>query len=61
LVSKSSIHFECLSIMEASSLPKLTSCQTCDDLVEWLTHVKKNLQYNMLGRKPSCFIIDDVP
>jgi hypothetical protein len=47
--------------MEASSLPKLTSCQTCDDLVEWLTHVKKNLQYNMLGRKPSCFIIDDVP
>jgi hypothetical protein len=39
----------------------ITSHQTCDDLVEWLTPLKKKLQDNMSGWKPSYFIVDDVP
>jgi hypothetical protein len=39
----------------------ITSCQTCDDLVEWLTPLKTNLLRKNPKWKPSCFIIDDVP
>jgi hypothetical protein len=38
----------------------IKSHQTCDDLVEWFTPLKKKLQDNMLRWKPSCFIVDDV-
>ncbi len=39
----------------------ITSCQTCDDLVEWLTPLKTKFLKNNLKWKPSCFIVDDVP
>jgi hypothetical protein len=39
----------------------ITSCQTCDDLVKWLTLLKLKLIRKNLKWKPSCFIIDDVP
>jgi hypothetical protein len=39
----------------------ITSCQTCNNLVEWLTPLKKKLQNNMSRWKPSCFIVHDVP
>jgi hypothetical protein len=39
----------------------ITSRQTCDDLVEWLTPLKTKLQRKNPKWKPSCFIVDDVP
>ncbi len=39
----------------------ITSHQTCDDLVEWLTPSKTKLIRKNPKWKPSCFIIDDVP
>jgi len=39
----------------------ITSCQTCDDLMEWLIPLKTNLLRKNPKWKPSCFIIDDVP
>jgi hypothetical protein len=39
----------------------ITSHQTCDDLAEWLTPLKKKLQRKNPKWKPSCFIVDDVP
>jgi len=39
----------------------ITSHQTCNDLVEWLTHLKTKLLRKNLKWKLSCFIIDDVP
>jgi hypothetical protein len=39
----------------------ITSRQTCDDLVEWLTLLKTKLLRNNLKWKPSCFIVDDAP
>ncbi len=39
----------------------ITSCQTCDDLVKWLTPWKTKLLRNNLKWKLSCFIVDDVP
>jgi hypothetical protein len=39
----------------------ITSHQTCDDLVEWLTLLKTKLLRKNPKWKPSCFIIDDVP
>jgi hypothetical protein len=39
----------------------ITSYQTCNDLVEWLTPLKINLLRKNHKLKPSCFIIDDVP
>jgi hypothetical protein len=39
----------------------ITSCQTCDDLVEWLTPLKTKLIRKNLKWKPSCFIVDDAP
>jgi len=39
----------------------ITSHQTCDDLVEWLTLLKTKLFKKNLKWKPSCFIVDDVP
>jgi hypothetical protein len=39
----------------------ITSCQTCNNLVEWLTPLKKKLQNNMSRWKPSCFTVHDVP
>ncbi len=39
----------------------ITSHQTCDDLVEWLTFLKTKLLRNNLKWKPSCFIVDDAP
>ncbi len=39
----------------------ITSCQTCDDLVKWLTPWKTKLLRNNLKWKRSCFIVDDVP
>jgi len=39
----------------------ITSRQTCDDLVEWLTPLKTKLLRKNLKWKPSCFIIDDAP
>jgi hypothetical protein len=39
----------------------ITSRQTCDDLVEWLTPLKTKLLRKNPKWKPSCFIIDDVP
>ncbi len=37
----------------------ITSCQTCNDLVEWLIPFKTQLLRKNLKWKPSCFIIDD--
>jgi hypothetical protein len=39
----------------------ITNCQTCNDLVEWLTLLKTKLLMKNLKWKPSCFIVDDVP
>jgi phosphatidylserine decarboxylase len=39
----------------------ITSCQKCDDLVEWLTPLKTKLIRKNLKWKPSCFIVDDAP
>jgi len=39
----------------------ITSCQTCDDLVEWLTLLKSKFLRKNAKWKPSCFIVDDVP
>jgi hypothetical protein len=39
----------------------VTSCQTCDDLVEWLTALKTKLLRKNPEWKPSCFIVDDAP
>ncbi len=39
----------------------ITSHQTCDDLVEWLTFLKTKLSKKNLKWKPSCFIVDDAP
>jgi hypothetical protein len=39
----------------------ITSCQTCDDLVEWLTPLKIKFIRKNLKWKPSCFIADDAP
>ncbi len=39
----------------------LTSHQTCNDLVEWLTPLKTKLLRKNPKWKPSCFIIDDAP
>jgi hypothetical protein len=39
----------------------ITSCQTCNKLVEWLNPLKAKLQGKMLEWKSSCFIIDDGP
>jgi hypothetical protein len=39
----------------------ITSCQTCDDLVEWLIPLKTKLLRKNPKWKPSCFIVDDSP
>ncbi len=39
----------------------ITSRQTCDDLVEWLTPLKKKLLRKNPKWKPSRFIVDDAP
>jgi hypothetical protein len=39
----------------------ITSRQTCDDLVEWLTPLKTKLLRKNPKWKPSCFIVDDAP
>jgi hypothetical protein len=39
----------------------ITSRQTCDDFVEWLTVLKTKFLRKNPKWKPSCFIIDDVP
>jgi len=39
----------------------ITSYQTCDDLVEWLTPLKTKLLRKNLKSKLSCFIVDDAP
>jgi hypothetical protein len=39
----------------------ITSCQTWDDLVEWLTPLKIMLLRKTPKWKPSCFIVYDVP
>ncbi len=39
----------------------ITSYQTCDDLVEWLTPLKTKFIRKNLKWKPSCFFVDDVP
>jgi hypothetical protein len=39
----------------------ITSRQTCNDLVEWLTPLKTKLLRKNRKWKPSCFIIDDAP
>ncbi len=39
----------------------ITNCQTCNDLVEWLTLLKTKLLRKNLKWKPSCFIVFDVP
>jgi hypothetical protein len=38
----------------------ITSRQTCDDLVEWLTFLKTKLLGKNPKWKPSCFIVDAV-
>jgi hypothetical protein len=38
----------------------ITSHQTCNNLVKWLTPLKTKLLKKNPKRKPSCFIIDDV-
>jgi phosphatidylserine decarboxylase len=39
----------------------ITSCQTCNDLVEWLTPLKTKLLRKSFKSKPPCFIVDDAP
>ncbi len=39
----------------------ITSRQTCNDLVEWLTPLKTKLLRKNPKWKPSCFIVDDIP
>jgi hypothetical protein len=39
----------------------ITSHQTCDDLVEWLTPLKTKLLKKNLIWKPLCFIVHDAP
>ncbi len=39
----------------------ITSHQTCDDLVEWLTLLKTKLLRKNIKWKPLCFILDDSP
>jgi hypothetical protein len=39
----------------------ITSCQTCNDLVEWLIFLKTKLLNKNPKWKPSCFIVNDVP
>jgi len=39
----------------------ITSCQTCNNLVEWFSPLKRKLQRKMPRWKLSCFIIDDAP
>ncbi len=39
----------------------IINCQTCDDLVEWLSPLKTKLLKKNPKWKISCFIIDDVP
>jgi hypothetical protein len=39
----------------------ITSPQTCNDLVEWLTVLKKKFLKKNPKWKPSCFIVVDVP
>jgi hypothetical protein len=39
----------------------ITSRQTCDDLVEWLTPLKTKLLRKNPKWKPSRFIVDDAP
>jgi len=39
----------------------ITSYQTCDDLVQWLTLLKIKFLRKNPKWKPSCFIIDDAP
>jgi hypothetical protein len=39
----------------------ITSCQTCNDLVEWLTPLKIKLLKKIPKWKPSCFIVYDAP
>jgi hypothetical protein len=39
----------------------ITSHQTCDGLVEWLTPLKTKLKRKNPKWKPSSFIVDDVP
>ncbi len=39
----------------------ITSCQTCNELVEWLNLLKEKLQGKMFEWKFSCFIIEDGP
>jgi hypothetical protein len=39
----------------------ITSHQTCNDLVEWLTLLKAKLLRKNPKWKPSCFILDDAP
>ncbi len=39
----------------------ITSRQTWNDLVEWLTPLKTKLLKKNLKWKPSCFIVNDVP
>jgi hypothetical protein len=38
----------------------ITSCQTCNALVEWLTPLKTKLLKKNPKWKPSCFIVDNV-
>jgi len=38
----------------------IISCQTCINLVEWLTPLKTKLLRKNPKWKPSCFIVDDV-
>jgi hypothetical protein len=38
----------------------ITSLQTCDDLVEWLTLLKTKFQRKNPKWKLSCFIVNDV-
>jgi len=39
----------------------ITSCQTCNDLVEWLIPLKTKLLRKNFKWKSSCFIIDGAP
>jgi hypothetical protein len=39
----------------------ITSHQTCDDLVEWLTPLKTKLLKKNPKWRRSCFIVDDAP
>jgi hypothetical protein len=39
----------------------ITSHQTCNDLVEWLTPFKTKFLKKTFKWKPSCCIVDDAP